>query len=882
MHRVHTDFTIAAVEAVKSIASGCIDASFNMYENGELANKVYVYNDVFVWTCDAPRPEYVGFGKTWTHSKYANAELHGMELLMQSNVEGLSTTDFLVIQYEGQKFICQSCVIGVTMYPELTKCVYGRDDANEGRMVVDESVKEAMVKLSKELGISGSTITTATMDGDNETVEMPGPAELRVIQTMDNRQYCMDMYSLLPRDANYSFDENPYAFLRPELRAIYDRKQAIKALVEAQKNRESESEGEGATSETEAEAKAEELKVEPIVLNNDVFSLPSQEFVDKDKAELEKEELLKLSTFLVEECIPELVADIQSSMVSIVDGVSLTERMHEMGINMRYLGRVATQLQGSSYHHNICETEMVGRACKHILRSWLCNLSDRSYVATLYAHFLNCVFGQGFQQASETLAQVTKQAPKLAPEGTTLLGDLAEFAPADVTASLKLTSTQVWKEIQMQIKERFDYELNIATQSLMDNGVLRFPLAVLRSICAKAGVQIDTRDYNFNGSQPFSQDAIVGTVLLMKHPKTYSKHAMDLRRAAQELVTRKQFEGVVPLLMQSLNILVSMFGHLHPECATGYFNLALWSFELNVGGVGQAIDYLKVAITGFERSLGLDHPKTLEGYMHLVKFYRMLGHLQYAIVYQEHVLYSLHLIGGDPNNMYFAEHLNIQGTNYINLGQPLGAIPYLKQSLSILEGLPEATSQQQQSYLTDVMTNTLYSLSMAYSQTEEHQKGIGCLQKMRDLFAKQFDESDDRVQRVDQHIHNLKTMRQNLENRVDPTVGRFGNESVDDLVDFIAGKKKLKKPKANKQMPMDEKIATGVGNAYSMFTFMQAQDPETGEMKTVAVPLSQETLAQMAASQTSQSRGESEASGNSSSSSSGGSKKGKGKKKGGK
>jgi hypothetical protein len=51
-----------------------------------------------------------------------------------------------------------------------------------------------------------------------------------------------------------------------------------------------------------------------------------------------------ISSFLVESVISRLALELNSNRLTLVDGVALTEVMHNRGINMRYLGLIASKL----------------------------------------------------------------------------------------------------------------------------------------------------------------------------------------------------------------------------------------------------------------------------------------------------------------------------------------------------------------------------------------------------------------------------------------------------------------------------------------------------------------------------------------------------------
>uniref|UniRef100_A0A915K1V3 CLU central domain-containing protein n=1 Tax=Romanomermis culicivorax TaxID=13658 RepID=A0A915K1V3_ROMCU len=80
-----------------------------------------------------------------------------------------------------------------------------------------------------------------------------------------------------------------------------------------------------------------------------------------------------------------------------LDGCSLTEALHNRGINIRYLGKLTQlidNLPSLQYLKTICSLELLCRSAKRLFRHYLCGLGKNSrrfsYAA---AHFLNCFLG---------------------------------------------------------------------------------------------------------------------------------------------------------------------------------------------------------------------------------------------------------------------------------------------------------------------------------------------------------------------------------------------------------------------------------------------------------------------------------------------------------
>lgn len=144
--------------------------------------------------------------------------------------------------------------------------------------------------------------------------------------------------------------------------------------------------------------------------------------------------------------------------------------MKSVGINIRYLGRIAKLAQKtvkteSSVFMRIIHQEIVARVCKSLLRKQLkkCAMKD---IGKVVAHFLNTVF--------------------------------------DETDKKTVDSTR--QTISTEIKKRYRYVLpNVFWAEQL------WPLGLLREICKKVGIQLLMREYCFNtlnGGKKHKRNAI--------------------------------------------------------------------------------------------------------------------------------------------------------------------------------------------------------------------------------------------------------------------------------------------------------------------------------------------------------------------------------------
>jgi protein TIF31 len=113
---------------------------------------------------------------------------------------------------------------------------------------------------------------------------------------------------------------------------------------------------------------------------------------DIDSGAIAKDEVLvkDLAQFLKDQAIQKLVRDLQAVEGVPTDSESLEQAFHAHGVNMRYLGTVASVVAGQELHHikTLLEREVVVRSVKHLVNHELRESSDTHLSATL-AHLFN-------------------------------------------------------------------------------------------------------------------------------------------------------------------------------------------------------------------------------------------------------------------------------------------------------------------------------------------------------------------------------------------------------------------------------------------------------------------------------------------------------------
>mmetsp|Transcript_59557 Transcript_59557/g.145972 ORF Transcript_59557/g.145972 Transcript_59557/m.145972 type:complete len:1590 (+) Transcript_59557:309-5078(+) len=455
--------------------------------------------------------------------------------------------------------------------------------------------------------------------GLSPTVNLCAPIEMKGIRGSDQRMYVLDVTRLTPRDANWipkeiggtgcweaierddrddsnipvSLDDDEWtvAVLRSELVTSFAQMKMSKHVREKRDEQAKKSEKEAADSDKNAEGDTDKEKKEKdeeerksleaekleylksLRFNVNVF-LPDMKSLEGINDEAQKqivkdEEMVReAAEFLWNDILPGLTVEVRQGAMQNVphDGKSLTELIHQRGINCRYMGRLASlaileeekdhkedeMLKSGSvvkptrkrmpvFWLELLECEMVARAAKHVLDRYL--IADGANVARSPAQTIASFLSALVSEREETAAETEKRTEKVAKDGEPDEDDfnILTFYEAggggDAGPRPIRDRFEVWKDIEEEIGRRFRYKLTLFNRRGKDNGrAIHTPL--LRRICQRTGVRLVARSYDLGGSSfcgarsagfqiaassPISALDIVDIVPLMKHSAAHGE-----------------------------------------------------------------------------------------------------------------------------------------------------------------------------------------------------------------------------------------------------------------------------------------------------------------------------------------------------------------------
>ncbi|KAF8458391.1 clustered mitochondria-domain-containing protein [Terfezia claveryi] len=700
LSKLFADYTEAAVRGAVSIAKGEV-APLNPTEGRDA--QIYVYNNIFFSYGADGVGTFANDGGDEAARVATGKDVLGVKAVNQLDIPGLSTPGTVVVDYLGRRLVAQSIVPGIFKQKEegQNQIDYG---GVEGKDVI--ATTETFVPIFEKMGKAMRVKKHNVWDKEGKKHELVASVETKGLLGTDARKYVLDLYRITPLDVDWlekhwkngkGESEYPHrmAILRQELVEGFwkfkmreyvagemEKKRKAKEEETTKKAEEDAAKPDGAEAEEEGEKFEEDKKKEQIdrvdisgfdfALNPDVFS-GQQPQTEGEKAEMQQDEenVRAACAYLVDKVIPGLIEDLKEGEVgSPVDGHSLSRLMHKRGINVRYLGIIATKAseQGSKLDsiRIITLQEMIARASKHMLNALLRNL-PQPLAPYAVSHFLNCLIGTAYNAD-----------PK--PEKDQELWEL--YHDADLSFE-KITPDALKSVLEKEVFRRFRYTLSEGWTNEIKHQQL------LREIALKLGLQFRIRKYQFqplpeeggaaavpvptpttNGTTgskrkkskaatpaaaaevappapatTFVADDILNVVPLVKDASSRSQLAEEALEAGRISIIQDQKDLGQELLLESLSLHEQIYGVLHPEVARVYNTLAMLYYQLDEKPA--AVELARKAVIVSERTLGVDSSETILNYLNLGLFEHSNGNTHAALAYIRHAFGFWRIIYGD-------------------------------------------------------------------------------------------------------------------------------------------------------------------------------------------------------------------------------------------
>ncbi|KAJ6439992.1 protein TIF31 [Purpureocillium lavendulum] len=686
--KLFADYNDAATKGAVMVARGEI-APLNPTECRDA--QIFVYNNIFFSFGADGVGTFTSEGGDEAARVATGKDVAGVRLVNQLDIDGLFTPATVVVDYLGKRIVGQSIVPGIFKQrePGENQIDYGAVDGKEV-VAADDRFTAGFAQLSKALKVKNHPV----WDKDGKRFDLEASVETKGLMGTDGRKYVLDLYRITPFDVTWLDDTKPgstdpeikeyphrMTVLRPELVESFARfrmkqwvdKELARRGQEAKQEQSAGSTAEEKGAENEAEKSAKnqlDLSDFKFALNPDAFSgqLPQ---TDEEKAELEKDEkeVREACHYLRDNVIPELLRELSDSDISFpMDGQSLSRLLHKRGINIRYLGKVATLATDGRVRclREICIQDMVSRAFKHVAAIYLRALPV-PFTPACVSHLLNCLLGHKFN--SKPVAEIDSSLRQL-------------YLEADLGFE-QVTPETLRESIEEQVLQRFRFKLDENWAQEIRSTQL------LREVCLRLGFQVQAKDYVFDGAQKsdaqaeteaaqgqtngqvngeskkkkkkardgspastssasanstFTPDDVVDMVPLVKHSCPRSALAEEALEAGRLSIIQNQKKLGQELLLESLSLHEQIYGILHPEVAKVYNSLSMLYYQLE--DKEAAVELARKAIVVAERTVGVDSAETLLNYLNLSLFLHQVGDSKGALTASKHALMLWKIIYG--------------------------------------------------------------------------------------------------------------------------------------------------------------------------------------------------------------------------------------------
>ncbi|KAJ3323619.1 Intracellular distribution of mitochondria [Boothiomyces sp. JEL0866] len=677
----HSDFIEAALKGAMAVVNKAIMPITQLESD---LSQMYLHNNIFLSEGYDNKDHFDMYGGLDAAHVAMSKDIDGIKSVSHRDMEGVHTLGTALIDYKGRRILAQTIVPGILKKNETQESPVKYGSVDSGKDIqASELVAPEAEKLAKALHLAPHTL----VDGEGKEHTLCTSLETKWVQGTDSRLYIMDLYRLFPVDATFletvqKEPENPYphqmTLLRPELVELFYEHKIRLAVKEHQEKAIKQKEG----TKEELEKIAQESLATfqfSMALNPDAFTRAN---LGNNRDQIEKDEkLVKEASGFISVMISQLILELVQYGVSIpVDTVSLTTLLHRKGINMRYLGKIASlfeQIQDQSvvYFTALLKEEMIARACKRILRKTLSDLPI-SLVGDSIAHFFNCLFAS--------------DSAKIACDAKTPIADM--------------TRDSLHQEIKTMVAQRFRFKLADEAFNFRKN-------SLLRSICLKVGIQLEAKDYT---STQFVSEDILNIYPIIKHAPPRAAFAQEAHEHGRMNIAQDQKDFGMELLKESLSMYEQVFGPIHPETSRAYDYLALQSFNRNE--LEQAIYLQRRALLASERTTGVDSRVTLEQYMNLAYFEFANDNQHLGLTYMHHALKLWLFLCDGFDHPETASVLSNIGAMLQKTGNSKLSIDYCEKAAELTKKLYTLNSSN--------AAAAYESLAEAYILNEEYRKAL--------------------------------------------------------------------------------------------------------------------------------------------------------------
>lgn len=390
-----------------------------------------------------------------------------------------------------------------------------------------------------------------------------------------------------------------------------------------------------------------DLRFNPDVFSPTVTHSPSENESFKKQCALVKD----AADFLLTTQIPAFIRDCLDHSSVPMDGATLSDNLHNRGINIRYLGIIAnmvSKVPQLDYMTSIVIGDILMRSAKHVFVSFIQNVEPLCLSAGL-SHFLNCLLApqavvENAMAHADHFTKASNGANSNANNGSGGKRNKNHHKRKTKTSHssggseavewISLTPSSLWKMIKDEAWAYFKFDLNLNNidEICSHHGLQK--ISLLRAFCQKTGIQLHLREYFLDTAStptsnstkgqnqpppaPFNEQDILNVFPRVKHVNPRASDAFNFYTTGQAKIQQGYLKDGYELINEALNLLNNVYGAMHPEIAQCLRMLARLNYIM--GDHVEALSYQQKAVLMSERVNGVDHPYTITEYVHLALY----------------------------------------------------------------------------------------------------------------------------------------------------------------------------------------------------------------------------------------------------------------------
>eukprot|EP00163_Fabomonas_tropica_P003420 TRINITY_DN1292_c0_g1_i1.p1 TRINITY_DN1292_c0_g1~~TRINITY_DN1292_c0_g1_i1.p1 ORF type:complete len:1118 (+),score=393.63 TRINITY_DN1292_c0_g1_i1:767-4120(+) len=680
-HRHFTEFANASRHSVKEIRLKNV-LSLNPMDSFE--DQMYLYDNIF-FVLPNQGTHYEGLDGEAVMRAQFKQDLRALQDLVPVDLPGLATIMVANSEYAGHFVVSQPIVPGILHRKPDDGLLHGSMDIGK-KLYWDQDTHEKLQPLAQHFSIR----ETKVKDEEGNVYPYNVPVEIKAIVAADGRSYIMDLVRTTPRDLNYTGPSAYHKVVRRELVAQYQyglkRQHALRHL----RKKQAEKKKEGKDGEDEGKSN---LFPEPKPGSMDAWFVECLDAIPEARLNLspvdeknpdnirtidvrfninldlehgwfthaESEEDLKVDRMLNQHLadlilryIDSLVSEEEFARQASDSSDNLITQMHGRGINLRYLGRLASAAHKAQrdYLASICEEEMVFRAAKHILRRRLRETTVGKLAHTI-AHFFS-LFVLAIRESTRNAAASGKGGDAGKKKGKKGKKATSSTSAHGSTEEVKA----LWEELVADIKTCYDYDIPAS----FTGSSINLHIA-LRHICKAHGIAIAARNYNFDQAGSVHAQDIIDVQPVVTSLQVTNSIAESEATEFDKLVSRPSLtaQQAYSLLQdysgQILNQAYRTFTPIHPVTARVHMSLA--SLYARLGEFRDAAQQAELSLTITERVHGADHPLTLSGYSTVASYLERVNENDMALEYRKRGLYLASLQHRETQPSYPVHLMNM-------------------------------------------------------------------------------------------------------------------------------------------------------------------------------------------------------------------------------